>query len=61
MAMAVKSRSKAIGHGTDVHGKVNKVVDLHQSFGFGDEHGSQWERPIQTTTAYYEQLLAEIE
>jgi hypothetical protein len=60
MAMAVQSRSKSIAHGTDVQGKVNKVVDLHQSFGFGDDHASQWDLPIQTTMPYFEQLLTEI-
>ena len=61
MAMAVRSRSKAIAHGIDVQGKLDEIVDLHAMFGFGDEHGSQWERPIQRQCLrYFEKLTDEI-
>jgi len=60
MSMAVKSRSRAIAHGIDVLGKVDENVDLHSICGFGDEHGSQWERPIQRgPLRYFERLLDE--
>lgn len=60
MSMAVKSRSRAIAHGEDVHGKVDENVNLNSMFGFGDEHGSQWERPIQRgPLSYFQTLLDE--
>ena len=60
MAMAVRSRSRAIAHGIDVQGKLDEIVDLHEMFGFGDEHGSQWERPIQRECLrYFEKLIDE--
>jgi len=60
MSMAVKSRSRAIAHGVDVQGKVDENMDLHSIFGFGDEHGSQWERPIQRGgLRYFERLVDE--
>ncbi len=62
MAMAVKSRSRAIGQGVDVGGQVDTPVDLHATFDFGDEHGSQWESPIQESVfRYYQRLLEELE
>ena len=62
MAMLVKSRSKAIGQGFGAQGQVDVPVDLHAEFGFGDEHGSQWDRSIQQNVLpYYRRLLNEIE
>ncbi|HVF72242.1 MAG TPA: hypothetical protein VM940_11605 [Chthoniobacterales bacterium] len=59
MAMAVKSRSRSIAHGVDVRGKVDEIVDLHETFGFGDEHGSQWERSIQDGPLRYFQRIVD--
>ena len=62
MAMVVKSRSKAIGQGLNAAGEVDMPVDLYSSFGFENEHGSQWDRAIQANvTLYFERLLDEIE
>jgi hypothetical protein len=62
MAMVVQSRSKSIGHGAVVAGKVDAVVDLHSQFGFGNEHGSQWDRSIQQNVLpYFAELLDEIQ
>jgi hypothetical protein len=60
MAMVAKSRSRSIAHGIDVQGKVDEVVDLHSAFSFGDQHGSQWENPIQRGgLRYFEKLVDE--
>ena len=61
MSMLAQSRSRSIAHGSDAHGEVDEGVDLHSEFGFGDEHGSQWERNIQNGVwGYYEKLIDEI-
>lgn len=61
MSMLVQSRSRAIAHGPNVHGEVDESIDLHNEFGFDNEHGSQWERDIQNGVwGYYKRLLDEI-
>lgn len=60
MSMAVKSRTRSIAHRNDVHGKVDETVDLHSVFDFGDQHGSQWELPIQRGAMdYFKRLVDE--
>ncbi len=57
MAMAVQSRSLAIGQGYNVGGIVDSNVDINFSFSFGDEHSAQWDWGIQTTLPYYKKLI----
>jgi hypothetical protein len=64
-AYVAHSRSWAIGaqapaSGQTSEGVINSTVDLQAQFGFGNilsEHNAEWTRPIQTSRAYYQQVL----
>ena len=62
-AFVSRSRTLPIGQsGTETgHGVVQSGVDMHARYGFNDvfpdDHSAQWTWPIQTTRAYYIQVI----
>ena len=61
-AMVARARTIAIGQSGPAsgHGVIQSAVDLSARFGFFnivDEHSAQWNRPIQTSRPYFQQVL----
>ena len=61
-AMVARSRTHAVGAQANVAGalKTSAAVDLVGSFGFGntrEEHSAQFDRPIQTSWSYFDEVL----
>jgi hypothetical protein len=57
-----RSRTGPIGSSgpSSAHGVIQSALDLNAQFGFFDniaEHSAQWTRPIQTSRAYFQQVL----
>ena len=59
MAYVDQSRSKTAGAEPAALGSIDRRVDMDSSFGFGTQHGAEWERPIQLTTPFFNRVLDE--
>ena len=57
MPYACQSLTRTVGADGRARGSIGRVVDLDASFGFGDEHGAEWERTCQATRAFYAELM----
>lgn len=61
-AMVSRSRTLSIGQSGPAsgHGVIQSAVDLNAQYGFNSdmsEHSAQWNRPIQTSRPYFQQVL----
>ena len=57
MPYASQSLTRTVGADGRTRGSIGSVVDLDASFGFGDEHGAEWERTFYATRAFYIELM----
>ncbi len=56
-AMVVQSNSRSIAHTPQTGGLVADNVPMDTEFQFGDEHGSQFGRPIQQLNGFFDEVL----
>jgi pimeloyl-ACP methyl ester carboxylesterase len=56
MAFAVQSLTKTVGADGRTSGSIGSAVDL-DTWDFGSQHSAEWERKIQETAPFYDELM----